>query len=91
MLYRVLLIKILNSKKDSKYNGEKRKYENTKYGHGQQSIEKIKQMSNTRSFKTKLENKLSSNCSTSCTRPSCYSCHQSGDSYPILYDEPGRI
>jgi hypothetical protein len=26
----------------SKYNGEKRKYENTNYGHGQQSIEKIK-------------------------------------------------
>jgi hypothetical protein len=43
ILYRVLLIKNLNSKKDSKYNGEKRKDENTNYGHGQQSIEKIKQ------------------------------------------------
>jgi hypothetical protein len=40
MLYRVLLFKNLNSKK---YNGEKRKDENTNYGHGQQSIEKIKQ------------------------------------------------
>jgi hypothetical protein len=43
ILYRVLLIKNLNSKKDSKYNGEKRKDENTNYGHGQQSIENIKQ------------------------------------------------
>ena len=43
MLYRVLLFKNLNSKKDSKYNGEKRKEENTNYGHVQQSIEKIKQ------------------------------------------------
>ena len=43
MLYRVLLIKNLNSKKDSKYNGEKRKDENTSYCHGKQSIEKIKQ------------------------------------------------
>ena len=43
IFYRVLLIKNLNSKKDSKYNGEKRKDENTNYGHGQQSIEKIKQ------------------------------------------------
>jgi hypothetical protein len=43
MLYRVLLFKNLNSKKDSTYNGEKRKEENTNYGHGQQSIEKIKQ------------------------------------------------
>ena len=33
-----------NSKKDSKYNGEKRKDENTNYGHGQQSTEKIKQI-----------------------------------------------
>jgi hypothetical protein len=43
MFYRVPLIENLNSKKDSKYNGEKRKDESTKYGHGQQSIEKIKQ------------------------------------------------
>jgi hypothetical protein len=43
ILYRVLLIKNLISKKDSKYNGEKRKDENTNYGHGQQSIENIKQ------------------------------------------------
>jgi hypothetical protein len=42
IFYRVLLIKNLNSKKDSKYNGQKRKDENTNYGHGQQSIEKIK-------------------------------------------------
>jgi hypothetical protein len=34
--------KNFNSKKDSKCNGEKRKDENTNYGHGQQSIEKIK-------------------------------------------------
>ena len=44
LLYRVHLIKNLNSKKDSKYNGEKRKDENTNYGHGQQSTEKIKQI-----------------------------------------------
>jgi hypothetical protein len=44
MLYRVHLIKNLNSKKDSKYNGEKRKDENTNYGHGKQSTEKIKQI-----------------------------------------------
>jgi hypothetical protein len=34
---------LVEKKKDSKYNGEKRKYENTNNGHGQQSIEKIKQ------------------------------------------------
>jgi hypothetical protein len=90
MLYRVPLIENLNSKKDSKYNGEKRKDESTNYGHGQQSIEKIKQMSNTRPFKTKLENNVSSNCSTSYTHPSCYSWQQSGDSYPEIYDERGR-
>jgi hypothetical protein len=90
LLYRVHLIKNLNSKKDSKYNGEKRKDENTNYGHGQQSTEKIKQLSNTRPFKTKLENKVNSNCSTSCTRPSCYSWQTSGDSYPVIYDELGR-
>jgi hypothetical protein len=44
MLYRVPLIKNLNSKKNSKYNGEKRKDETISYGHGQQSIEKIKQI-----------------------------------------------
>ena len=44
MLYRVHLIKNLNSKKDSKYNGEKRKDENTNYGHGKQSTKKIKQI-----------------------------------------------
>jgi hypothetical protein len=38
MVYRVPLIKNLISKKDSKYNGEKRKDENTNYGHGQQII-----------------------------------------------------
>jgi hypothetical protein len=43
MVYRVLLIKNLISKKDSKYNGEKRKDENTNYGNGQQRIENIKQ------------------------------------------------
>jgi hypothetical protein len=43
MVYRVPLIKNLISKKDSKYNGEKRKDENTNYGHGQQRIENIKQ------------------------------------------------
>jgi hypothetical protein len=42
-VYRVSLIKNIISKKDSKYNGEKRKEENTNYGHGQQSIENIKQ------------------------------------------------
>ena len=41
MVYRVPLINNLNSKKNSKYNGEKRKDENTNYVHGQQSIEKI--------------------------------------------------
>ena len=44
IFYRVLLIKNLNSKKDSKYNGQKRKDENTNYGHGQQSTEKIKEI-----------------------------------------------
>jgi hypothetical protein len=43
MVYRVPLINNLNWKKNSKYNGEKRKDEDTNYGHGQQSIEKIKQ------------------------------------------------
>ena len=43
MVYRIPLINNLNSKKNSIYNGEKRKDENTNYGHGQQSIEKIKQ------------------------------------------------
>ena len=89
-MYRVPLIKNLISKKESKYNGEKRKDENTNYGHGQQSIEKIKQMSNTRPFKTKLENKVSSNCSTSCTRPLCYSWQQFGDSYLVIYEKRGR-
>jgi len=43
MLYRVPLIKSLNSKKDSINNGQNRKDENINDGHGQQSIEKIKQ------------------------------------------------
>jgi hypothetical protein len=43
MVYRVPLIKNVSWKKNSKYNGEKRKDENTNYGHGQQSIEKITQ------------------------------------------------
>ena len=43
MVYRVPLNKNFISKKESKYNGEKRKDENTNYVHGQQSIENIKQ------------------------------------------------
>ena len=44
-------------------------------------------MSNTRPFKAKLENKVSSNCSTSCTHPLRYSWQQFGDSYPVIYDK----
>ena len=42
MFYRVPLIKSLNSKKESNYNGQKRRKH--KDGHGQQNIEKIKQI-----------------------------------------------